>query len=687
MSDVVQPCSSREASLFRFPAGSIWAENPHIPNDFVIFRRTFSLDEVPAQASAWIAADTRYWLYLNERLVVWEGGLFRESLPGVGYADEIELSPYLRKGENTLAALVWYYGNEGRNNVDSGSAGFLFACDALKLYADADFLCKRHAGFYGLSESKCSHLYGGHDTGWRAGSPDDAFYKADADESEYVPATVYDSPALRSACPRPIPQLRVSSPVTVQARRTGTGYVVAFPHGMWVSPCFEAEAEGGETILLRSDRYDINGGPGECEGHYFGQLMEVTCQQGRTVFQAYPSFYGESYELICPPSVRLIRAGYRESGYDSDIIGSFTCDCDVTNRLIQKAARTLYICMRDNFMDCPDRERGQWVGDVAVQVPQAMYMMDHRAVQLIRKAIEDFILLRKGDVLVGNVPGAHFSELPGQSLNAIGEFGLIAQYYRNTLDTDILRLSFEPCVRYLMLWEMGDDGLVLPRKGDWRWFDHLQNVDETVLENAFYYTALKFAQFMADTLEDHRYDDFLKGRIQSIAASFEPHFWKGKFYASSNFADDRANAIAVLSGLADPSHYPAIRELLISVFQCSVYMENYVLTALCEMGYIQDAYRRMVSRYYNLAMNENSTLWEDFFQLGTRNHAWSGAPVTIAFRYFMGVTSDDGYRTYRVGPSPVFRNMSCTFPTRDRLIHADVRDGLLSIREEPLPAC
>ena len=62
-------------------------------------------------------------------------------------------------------------------------------------------------------------------------------------------------------------------------------------------------------------------------------------------------------------------------------------------------------------------------------------------------------------------------------------------------------------------------------------------------------------------------------------------------------------------------------------------MENYVLTALCEMGYTDDAYKRMMSRYYNLAVNDSSTLWEDFYILGTKNHAWSGAPVTIAYRY------------------------------------------------------
>lgn len=53
-------------------------------------------------------------------------------------------------------------------------------------------------------------------------------------------------------------------------------------------------------------------------------------------------------------------------------------------------------------------------------------------------------------------------------------------------------------------------------------------------------------------------------------------------------------------------------------------MENYVLLALGHMGYVEDAYRRMVSRYYNLAMNQNSTLWEDFTILGTKTTPGAG---------------------------------------------------------------
>ena len=199
---------------------------------------------------------------------------------------------------------------------------------------------------------------------------------------------------------------------------------------------------------------------------------------------------------------------------------------------------------------------------------------------------------------------------------------------------------------------------MIARKGDWEWYDHLFNVDKEVLSICWYYSALNFAEFMASELGETAYNEFVKARKSAIKATFEDRYWKVAYYASGDFADDRANAMAVLSGLCPKEKYPAISYLLMSVFNSTTYMENYVLTALCEMGYKQDAFRRMMARYYPLIENENTTLWEDFYHLGTKNHAWTGAPVTILFKYFAGVQSD--YSVNETSISPLKR-VNCEF--------------------------
>jgi hypothetical protein len=241
---------------------------------------------------------------------------------------------------------------------------------------------------------------------------------------------------------------------------------------------------------------------------------------------------------------------------------------------------------------------------------------------------------------------------------------MIAAYYEATREKDILRLAFEPAVRYLMLFETDADGVVTERKGNWEWYDHLYNCDKPILNICWYYSAVKFALFMANELDDHSFDGFLGERKAAIEAVFEKRYWNSEIscYASGGFADDRANAMVVLSGLCPEKHYENIRYLLTSVFNSSTYMENYVLTALCEMGYKSDAFKRMMSRYYNLATNENSTLWEDFYHLGTKNHAWSGAPATVLLRYFAGINSDLTVSETEIAP---LKYLKCTFTDKN----------------------
>lgn len=587
----------------------IWLDDNKKQNDFVLFRKDFEIEDIPEKATAYIGVDTRYWMKINGRKAVTEGGLYRESMPGSGYVDEVDIAGFLKKGKNRIEILAWYYGRGGRNNVDSGSAGLIFECRELGLLSDSTFVCQRNPAYYTPEHENNAYLYGGGNVGFDNNARLGRFEKA----TEYE--NVWGDTYLR-----PIPMFRYSKP------RKYTGKL---PYGMWYTVSFEAQGKAGDKIRVYSDRYEINGGPGDEMHTYKGYFHEFTLKDGLNKLSTISPVFGE--KIVFSGEVKNVR--YIETGYDCDIKELKKTGDKLLDKLIEKAARTLYVCMRDNFMDCPDRERGQWIGDVSVQMPQVFYLLSDSAQLLVKKAIGDFINLRKGDVLVGNVPGNHAGELPAQSLNAISEIGMIASYVEYSGDTEILKDCFEPMVRYLMLYEMNEEGLVKNRISGWPWFDHLYNIDADVLVNAWYYSALKFAKKTAKIVNDTRFDAFIGQRMDAIEKNFDRCFWKGEFYASGDFVDDRANAMAVLSGLCGKDKYEKVRKILLTVFCSTVYMENYVLMALCEMGYKEDAKRRMMSRYYNLAVNENSTLWEDLFILGTKNHAWSGAPATIAYKY------------------------------------------------------
>ncbi len=650
----------------------IWAKDRHRKNDFVAFRKAFTLHEVPEKVLITVAVDTKYWMYINGRLAVFEGGLFRESVPGGGYADQTDITSYLREGENVIGLLCRYFGNGGRNNVDSGAAGLKLECPVLSIYSDGSFAARRHPAYYTPDRTPPSFLHGGDHIGYDTNERIGNFAKTNYFAADWPQAVVYEEDVFGEICLRQIPKLHYDAPhINSNILRTYENgeyvYTMKLPYAMAFTPIIQLVAKGGEKLWLTTDHEWVNGGPGDEHNRYHSQGIEYVCNAGMNHFDCLHYLYGERFVVRSKQELWMQAMGYHETGYKTRICGSFVTEDQNLNTLIEKAARTLYVCMRDNFMDCPDRERGQWIGDVSVQVPQVFYLLTESAQPLVKKAICDFLLLRDGDVLQGNVPGEHAGELPSQSLNAISEHGMIAQYYYFTHDESVLHAAFLPCVNYLKLWELDENGHIRSRDGSWAWHDHLYNVDGKVIENAWYLSALKFARKMAQIIGDRTEDAFLDARIAAVTAGME-RFWNGECYQSGVIVDDRANALAVLSGACPSERYPQICSVLLKVFNATPYMENYILTALCEMGYIADAYNRMMARYYPLAQNRNSTLWEDFYIRGTANHAWTGAPVNIAFRYFLGLDSKDGFKTMTVSPAKeLFDHINCCFPLCDKL--------------------
>jgi len=640
----------------------IWSKEQY-KNQRVHFFFNKNITNLPSKAELHVGCETKYWLFVNGKIAVFDGGLFRESSSGNGYYDSVDISPFLKKGENEITVSVWYYGNGGRNNNYCEKGGLILSCEELDIYSDSETLCYSDSAYYTTETEKPSYLYGGDNTAYDGRI---APFSLCPTCKHAIPATVvgeYEDKPWGKLELRPVPLLFFTPRIPCAFSTNGNKLTVSLPYAMHFSPYIKLHAHGGEKIDIRSDRYEVHGGPGDTKNIYRGHRAEYMCREGEQEFEMLDWIFGEKCIFTVPDGVHIIELGYRESGYNSKLTASFLCDDQRVNLLFQKCARTLKVCMRENYMDCPDRERGQWIGDVSVQAPQIIYLLDGNGLKLLRKAINDFIVLRKGERLVGNVPGDNFSELPSQSLNAISEIGMISVYYDLTKDKEVLSLAFEPSIKYLMLWDTDKDGVVLPKKGNWEWYDHLYNCDKPILNICWYYSALRFAQKMADILEDQRFDHFISERMNAIEENFEKRYWNGSIgcYMSGETVDDRANAMAVLAHLCPEERYPQIRCILLSVFNSTTYMENYVLIALCEMGYKTDAFKRMMSRYQPLIDNENTTLWEDFYHLGTKNHAWSGAPATVLMRYFAGVQTDLTVKNTDISP---LKYIHCSYTDR-----------------------
>ena len=99
--------------------------DPIADGEWQCFRKDFVLLST-SKAQLKIAADTKYWLWINGELVVREGGLKRGPNPTDSYCDIFTDVPNLKFGRNTVAVLVQYYGRNSFSHRPSATPGLWF---------------------------------------------------------------------------------------------------------------------------------------------------------------------------------------------------------------------------------------------------------------------------------------------------------------------------------------------------------------------------------------------------------------------------------------------------------------------------------------------------------------------------------------------------------------------------------
>ena len=78
----------------------IWACNSYEKNQHANFFFETCVSQKPDSVKLNIACETKYYLFVNKNLAVFDGGLFRESLPGCGYYETVDIGHLIREGKN-----------------------------------------------------------------------------------------------------------------------------------------------------------------------------------------------------------------------------------------------------------------------------------------------------------------------------------------------------------------------------------------------------------------------------------------------------------------------------------------------------------------------------------------------------------------------------------------------------------
>lgn len=658
--------------------------NVNEPNRWIAFRKDFQLNTVPARAIASIGVDSKYWLWINGKMVVFEGNLKRGPNPRDTYYDEVDIAPYLKKGENKIAILSWYFGKEGFSHKNSGKAGLIFNLDqnGIKLVSDKSWLCKIHPAFGNTGEPHPNFRLPESNIRFDANLDIEGWQTADCKSSFGFNAATEignwgDAP-WNNLVKRPIPLWKDFGIKSVKfERRKGVEkdtIIARFPYNMQMTPILDiTDKEGGSLIDISTDHLYVS--------NEASVRAEYITRKGKQTYESLGWINGHKLIVTVPPHIAVNQVKYRETGYNGEPTGYFSCDDEYYMRFWNKALRTLYVNMRDTYFDCPERERAQWWGDEVVLMGESFYTYSTSVHALMKKGIHELIAWQKEDGAVHSpIPeGNYGTELPGQMLSAIGHYGFW-NYYMNTGDKQTIQDVYPGVKKYLSLWSLDDTGLTAFRPGGWTWGDWGDNRDIRLIFAGWHYLALKSAAAMADLLGHSGEAQEYRAIMEKVKSGYNK-CWNGTAYRHPEYdgqTDDRVQALAVISGIADKTKYRDIQKVFETEFHASPYMEKYVMEALFIIGQGNYALERTKQRFATMVNHkEYTTLFEGWdvggFGGGTVNHAWSGGALTVIAQYLCGIYPlEAGYKVFKIEPVPAsFRTASIGVPTVAGMIKSE----------------
>lgn len=504
---------------FESGSGWIWTAEKYDPLSpaFCLMRKKVTLDQIPTTAPAQITADSRYRLYING-VSVCQGPCKGDDK--IWYYEEVDLAPYLRMGENTLAAIVLRYPQNhelGNHAVwRMAKPGFYLKSELPELSTGDNWkarllttvqLHKANPFFEPLFISETA-----------AGDAETAgWYRPEYDDAGWQPAYEYGQREMSRSIPprfmekRPIPLLYETP------RQFAETFCIRQSvldknawDGMLAGGSLEIPAHHRELVEISAGelttgylRLLLAGGAGAkidivCSESY-GQVVpsetgiafldKVTkkdrcdCQNGVLVHTMTDSYtaagYGtaqkpEEYEPFWFRTFRFIRLeietadapltllgfSYRETGYPLQPVTQVTTSDESLNAIWEISLRTLRRCMHETYEDCPFFEQLQYAMDSRSEILFTYNVAaDDR---MSRRTMDDFFRSQRADGLINCCyPSYGPNVIPGFSIYYIL---MIYDHMMYFGDKELVRKYLPAVDRILQFYNsfLGENGLVQP---------------------------------------------------------------------------------------------------------------------------------------------------------------------------------------------------------------------------------
>lgn len=681
---------------------------PHprgLMNRHMLVRRTFTLEQSILNGKRFyldITADDYFKLFIN--------GDFIGQGPAQGYAfqypyQRIDVSEWLQEGVNTIAVHVYYHGLICRayNSGDfrQGMIAELFEGERLILATDHTWKY-RLARQYGNGESLTigyqtqfvEHIDSRLDErGWK---------EKDYNDSDWLPCHVSEQddhvPALQST---PLLAVYHRKPARVIRMEEGH-YLIDFGEEITGQFTMQALGRSGERIEIRC------GEELDDSGEHVRYEMRCNC-----TYREYWTLSGgaDCLEFYDYKAFRYVEVIGPESAMRTDSFGATvrhypfddnSCRLETSNprlnRIWTVCKNSVKYGAQEQFVDCPTREKGQYLGDNTIITHSHMYASGD--LRLPKKAIADFAWAAKA-ICPGGMGVA-----PGSFMQEIADFSLqwpmqLLEYYRQSGDIGFLR-EMEPVaagiIGYFDRYKR-TDGLLHDVADKWNLVDWPEGMRDGYdfplthpvgpgchnVINAFYYGAVKTLSQIRKELKIAQEDDFPVSSNEAGLRQFRDAFNKA-FYdpaercfrdaIGTKHASLHANALPLLFGLApNEARKPMVAWLKDKGMACSVYFAYFLLKALAAEGEYEYVYDRLTTDDFHSWGNmvkEGATCcfeaWGKDLKWNTSLcHPWASSPIPLFIESIIGLSPHmPGWECIRLDPHIPEKLERFTFECRVR---------------------
>ena len=521
-----------------------------IKNKHILFRKKFTLQNTK-NTKIYITADDYFKLYINGRFV--SCGPKSSYIHNYCY-NEYDISDFVRTGENTLAVHTYYQGLINRVFI-SGDNRHGLICDIVSgnetiLSSDEAFLCSYHSGYKALDTI-------GYDTqfteSYDATSKEKGFYKEAFDDSYWEYAHIKENLDYTLKI-QPETNLVFENIQPEIIKKTDYGYFIDFGKNYVGYLMFTIQGKQDAEIKIRYGQELEDNGRARHKMRancIYEDEMKLSGYIDKAEFFDYKAF--RYAEIITEEEITLTDVYLLARHYPFELKRSIKTVNKNIMAIFELCIHTLKYGVQEVPQDCPDREKGCYLGD------GCYIALTHGALT------EDFSLFREliSDALESMfITPSLVTCLNCSLIQEIAEFPLIMLYcleiyVKLTGDrafTDRILPKLKKVTDYYKEHYTNKDGIIY-RTDKWcvaEWPDNFRDGYDVDLSqnkeilsthcviNAYYYKALCAYNYLADEYiyntekfrneynkaffvkENRRYKDSTESEHQSFIANLFP---------------------------------------------------------------------------------------------------------------------------------------------------------------------